>query len=198
MISVSVLERLERQLKESVATSVVPMSMNVDPDTFSGPAPIEMGSKCSCKGGSKPCSCKSKGTGAGMKEKACDCSKKSQSVESDEGCGCGESFEPLAGCICEQGPCICDASLEENKSPTKLFIFSREVKNGSDKRLPLGYTYTKFLSLLQRMVAPLKVHNAPGSISVIASPALEKGLRELARKEGMTIEVADQIKKGDH
>lgn len=186
MISVSVLERLERQLEESIATPAVPMSMGIDPDTFSGPAPIEVSPGCDCSG---------KG--------GCQC-KKTKKTEGDcDGCAQGEcegsceSYDRLPGCVCEgNAPCMCDVSLEENKSPVKHYVFMRKVNNQSDPLLPLGYTYTKFLSLLQRMVAPLKVHNAPGAISVKASPALEKGLRELARREKMTMDIAKVKKEG--
>lgn len=182
MISVSVLERLERQLKESIATAAVPMSMSVDPDTFSGPAPQEVKPGCDCSAGGE-CKCKDKGGCDGCDQGECE--------------GSCESYERLPGCTCEgNSPCMCDASLEENKSPVKHYVFTRKVTNQSDPKLPLGYTYTKFMSLLQRMVAPLKVHNAPGSISVKASPALERGLASLARKEGMTMNIAKVKKEG--
>ena len=152
------IKSLESRLLESIRTSVVPMGSRVDPDTFSGPAPIEMPS---AKGGCG-CSCKS-----------CQgCKSKVEGQGGDCGCGCA--------------PIMSDA----NTKPVNKYTFTREVENGSDPLLPLGYTYTKFLSLLQSMVAPLPVSNEPGRISVIASPALARGLSTLANKEGMTLTVA--------
>lgn len=189
MSNISRLAELERQLercfKESIATPAVPMDMNIDPDTFSGPAIQKAPSACKCDGDGD-CKCNS-----GPQESDCD------GCDQGECEGSCESYERMPGCVCEgNAPCMCDASLEENKFPVKHYVFTREVENQSDRLLPLGYTFTKFLSLLQKLVAPLRVHNAPGSISVVASPALERGLRNLAKKEKMEMDIAKVKKEG--
>ena len=148
----STIERLERQLKESIKGVPVPMGVSVDPDTFSGPAPEQVSKKGACG-----CSCA-----------ACaNCKAKTEGKDGDCGCGCGG-----------------------NPSPVNLYAFTGKSAQGSDPALPLGYSKTKFLSLLQAMVAPLPVANKPGVISVVASPALRKGLAALAAKEGMTMIVS--------
>lgn len=93
-----------------------------------------------------------------------------------KGCGCGGG---CGGCECSRVETI------ENKAPTKTYRFVGQIKNGADKELAHGYHYTKFMSLLQKMVAPLPIVNKPSGIEVVASPALAKGLTALAKKEGL-------------
>lgn len=148
----STIKRLERQLKESVKVTPVPM-MSMNPDTFSGPAPKSV-SKGACG-----CSCP-----------ACaNCTAKMEDSGGDCGCGCGGQ--------------------DANGKPVNLYSFTGKALKGADPELPLGYSQPRFLSLLQAMVAPLPVRNKPGVISVVASPALEKGLGALALKEGLEMTV---------
>jgi hypothetical protein len=112
---------------------------------------------------------------------------------------CGCSCEACRGCKAKMegagGGCGCGCggkNESKNTKPVKMYVFTGEAAKGSDAALPLGYSQTKFLSLLQSMVAPLPVVNKPGMISVIASPALEKGLGALAAKEGMKMSIIAQ------
>ena len=73
----------------------------------------------------------------------------------------------------------------ENTAPTRVYRFVGKIKNGADKDLAHGYHHTKFVSLLQKMIAPLPIINKPSGIEVEASPALEKGLIALAKKNGL-------------
>ena len=73
----------------------------------------------------------------------------------------------------------------ENTAPTLRYIFSGPVVKGLDPELALGYHYTKFMSLLQKMVAPLPLINKVGAIELVASPALKRGLGALAKGEGL-------------
>ena len=109
---------------------------------------------------------------------------------------------------CGKGDCDCcnDSSEKEvitgdayetveNKSPTVRYEFSGPIRNGADKELALGYHYTRFMSLVQRMVAPLPLTNSPRAIGLVASPALKKGLEALAKSEGLTMAVIKEGKK---
>tara|TARA_Y100000310_G_scaffold342926_1_gene448270 strand:+ start:1491 stop:1916 length:426 start_codon:yes stop_codon:yes gene_type:complete len=94
-------------------------------------------------------------------------------------------------CDCPDAPhCRCaQTEVIENNAPTKTYVFTGDRKGNSDKKLALGYHFTKFFSLLQRMIAPLPITNKSNSIEVVASPALEQGLKALADREGLTMSV---------
>lgn len=156
-----IIERLEAQLIESVNTAAVPMgmSMGVSVDPDTFSGPAP---KNVSKKGACGCSCE-----------ACrGCKSKMEGAGGDCGCGCSGAQN--------EG---------RNRQPVNQYTFTKPVNNQSDARLPLGYTHTKFLSLLQKMVAPLPVINEPGRISVVASPALASGLKTLARREGMKVKI---------
>jgi len=103
----------------------------------------------------------------------------------------GKKRNCTADCDCKQVEYV------ENRAPTVTYQFVGPLKDGANKDLAHGYHYTKFMSLLQRMVAPLPIVNKPSGIEVIASPALEKGLRALAKSEGMKTNLLN-IKEGSY
>lgn len=87
---------------------------------------------------------------------------------------------------CNCTDCDCQkVEVVQNQAPVNTYRFVGKINNGADKDLAHGYHHTKFFSLLQKMVAPLPLVNKPSGIEVVASPALEKGLKSLATKHGL-------------